>query len=478
MRRVHGDATRNSRTRHVAWIAVAAAVVACTLATVAEAQPIEEPKTYAGDVWSRPRLTGDWGGFRDELAIRGIRFDVDLLLTPQGVASGGRDTVARFWGNAEYTLNVDTGKAGLWPGGFLRVNANSGFGESVLTDSGAIPPVNTAALVPRLDDPTTGLMHATFTQFLSPKFGLVAGKFSTLDGSPGEFTGNYRTQFQNGALVFPMTAALVPLSAYGGGVVVVPWQGAVLSALALDPSGTPTNSDVSEAFRDGVMVLGDAQFTIKPFGLVGHQGVKVMWSNKERASLTQDPSNIARLLLSEQFPRLVDPGPALQRILERFFPNLLVPVAPLNKKSDTWAVFYNFDQYVWQPTGDPRRGIGVFFTFGATDGNPNPIKYSYGMGIGGNGVVPGRPNDNFGVGWARTEFSDSFVPFLRQRLDIGLEREDAVELYYNAALTPWLNVTADLQIIQPGLKKVLGPDDQLRNVDTAVVAGLRFYVRF
>ncbi|PYM89518.1 MAG: carbohydrate porin, partial [Candidatus Rokuibacteriota bacterium] len=322
------------------------------------------------------------------------------------------------------------------------------------------------------------LMHATFMQFLSPKFGLVAGKFFTLDGDPGAFTGNYRTQFQNGALVFPMTAALVPISAYGGGIVAIPWEGAVLSALALDPSGTPTNSDVTEAFRDGVMVLASAKFSVKPFDRVGYQGVQVMWSNKERFSLTQDPSNIAKIALFNQFPRLADPGPILERILERFFPQLLVPVQPANRKNDTWAVFYNFDQYLWQPAGDPKRGIGVFFTFGATDGNPNPIKYSYNMGIGGNGVVPGRPNDNFGIGWARTEFSSNFVPFLRQRLDLGLDHEDAVEMYYNAALTPWLNATVDLQVVNPGLKKTLDSSNRLTDVNTAVVAGARLYVRF
>lgn len=476
--RAHGNATRSGRPRPVGWSIIAAIALAGTLAASAAAQPIEEPKTYAGDFWSRSRLTGDWGEFRDELATRGIRFDVDLLLTPQGVASGGHDTGAEFWGNAEYTLNVDTGKAGLWPGGFLRVVANSGFGESVLGASGAISLVNTAALLPKQNEPETGLMHATFMQFLSPQFALIAGKVFTLDGSQGEFTGNYRTQFLNGALVFPLAGALVPISAYGGGIVALPWEGVVLSALALDPSGTPTNSDVSEAFRDGALVLGSAHVAIKPFGLVGHQGVSGMWSNKERSSLTQDPSNIARLLISEQFPRLADPGPALRRIFERFFPDLLVPVEPLNKKSDTWAVFYSFDQYLWQPKGDPKRGIGVFFTFGAADGNPNPLKYTYNMGIGGNGVVPGRPNDNVGLGWARTDFSSEFVPFMRQRLDLGLDHEDVIEMYYNASITPWFNATLNLQVIEPGLKKMLDSSGSLKDVNTTVVAGLRLRVRF
>ena len=93
-------------------------------------------------------------------------------------------------------------------------------------------------------------------------------------------------------------------------------------------------------------------------------------------------------------------------------------------------------------------------------------------------MVPGRPNDTFGLGWARTEFSSHFVPFLRQQLDLGLDHEDAIEMYYNAAITPWLNVTADLQIINPGLQKTLGSDGRLRDVDIAVVAGLRLNVRF
>ena len=436
------------------------------------------PPTYAGDIWSRPRLTGDWGGFRDDLARKGVVFDADLLLTPQGVLSGGRDTAVEFWGNAEYTLNVDTGKAGLWPGGFLKIAGLTGFGDTILTQSATFLPVNTSTLLPGTSANTSALTHATFTQFLSPKLGLVAGKIFTVDGFHGEFSGNYRTQFQNVALSFPAAAAMAPLSAYGGGVIALPWEGLLLSALVIDPSGTPTNSDVTEAFRDGVMVLGNAQVTIKPFGLLGHQSVQFLWSNKERLELRQDPANTALLLLRERFPILGNPGPVFLRILQRFFPALLTPVHPPTTRSDTWAIFYSFEQYLWQPGGEPSRGIGTFFTFGASDGTVNPIRYSYNMGIGGKGVVPGRPLDTFGVGWARTEVTKNFLPLLRQQLGLGLDREDAIEMYYNAAVTPWLGATADLQIVDSAIKKILGPSGQLRNVDTAVVAGLRLYMRF
>ncbi len=185
-----------------------------------------------------------------------------------------------------------------------------------------------------------------------------------------------------------------------------------------------------------------------------------------------------RGLLSERFPRVQNPGPILQRILERFFPELLVPVQPLNQKSSTWSIYYNFDQYLWSPEGDPNRGVGVFFRFGASDGNPNPIKYAYNVGLSVNGMVPRRPKDTLGIGWARTQLSGDFVPFLRQRLDLGLSVEDAVEIYYNAAITPWLNVAVDLQVVDSALNKTLSSSGQLVSMGTAVVGGLRMYLRF
>ena len=405
-------------------------------------------------------------------------FDVDMLLTPQGVATGGRDTGAELWGTAEYTLGVDTQKLGLWPGGYLNVYALSSFGQSVNRDSGAIVPVNTATILPQPNDAGTALMNLTFMQFLSKEFGIVAGKLYTLTGDDNAFAHNYRTTFMNTGLDFNLTLALVPFSAFGGGFVVLPWEGAQFTVSVIDPSGSPTSNDLGDAFKDGVLLNGEGRVAIKPFGLEGHQLVGFIWSNKDRLSLRQDPSNIARLFLTEQFPRLSDPGPILIRLLERFFPELLVPTVPPNRVSDTWAVYYNFDQFVWSPAGKPGDGIGLFFRFGVSDGVANPVKYAYNVGIGGKGIVPGRPKDTFGVGWSRVEFSDSLVPFLRQRLALGLDREDAVELYYNASITPWLGASLDLQIIQPGLKRTLDSSGQLRDMNTAVVPGFRLYVRF
>jgi porin len=444
----------------------------------ARAQPYPVPPTWGGDIFSRPRLTGDWGGLRDDLGKKGVVFDVDLLMTPQVNMSGGRSIGGNFWGNLDYTLNIDTQKLGLWPGGFLKFQADTGFGSNVFKDVGALVPVNTAALLPGVNDRTTALMNATLTQFLSPQFAVFAGKINTLDSAGTEFYGDYRTQFMNTATSFPMALEQVPISAFGGGILAIPREDILLSATVLDPTGTPDSNNLGKAFSQGVEVVGSGTLTIKPYGLVGHQTVGFSWNNKERFSLTQDPTNLATLLLQERFPRLANPGPALEGILAQSFPNLLVPAQPASRKSSSWAIDYTFDQYFWQPDGNPKHGIGVFFGFGASDGNPNPIQYSFLGGIGGKGVVPGRSDDSFGLAFARTQFSSAFLPFLRQQLNLGLQQEDAVEMYYNLSVTQWLNVTADLQIVNPALKKALNEVGKLANVDTAVVAGARLRVRF
>src|SRR5262245_24697241 len=249
---------------------IAAALLAVFLvAASASAQPIDVPPTWGGSFWDRPRLTGSWFGLRDEMGKKGVVLDLDLLLAPQGVASGGVSTEAQFWGNAEYTLNVDTQKLGLWPGGFLNVNAITGFGDTVNAASGATLPPNLSTFLPAFGEEGTGLMNLSFMQFLSPKFGIIVGKLSALGADANAFAHDYHSQFMNVGLNFNITAVLFPLAAYGGGFVILPIEGLQLTVSVLDPDGTPQNNDISEAFRDGVLVGAEGRLTIKPFGLGG-----------------------------------------------------------------------------------------------------------------------------------------------------------------------------------------------------------------
>src|SRR5262245_36577529 len=105
-------------------------VVGLWLCRLAGAQALQI-EDYRRDFWSRPSPTGDLGGLRNTLANKGINLDVDLVQSLQGLNSDGlsHNNVRYPYGRyAEYRLNVDTGKLGLWPGGFLEIRGESQFG--------------------------------------------------------------------------------------------------------------------------------------------------------------------------------------------------------------------------------------------------------------------------------------------------------------------------------------------------------------
>lgn len=455
-------------------LAVLAALISTSLPALATPEAI--PETWGGDLATRPRLTGDWGGLRDEMAKKGIVLDVDAYWTPQTITSGGRDTGGSNWGNAIVALTVDTGKLGLWPGGYFKVQTISSFGNNLLYDSGAMIPANEFWILPTTK-PDTGIQELTYTQFFSPQFGLQLGKINSL-APTNQFHGDNRTGFLNTALNFPVALAMVPLSAYGATALYLPSHDITVAGMVLDPNGTIMDDSLSNAFSDGVMALLSGDLKIKPFGLPGHQNLTFAWSNKERPSLIQDPSNIARSLLTARYPRLGNPGPVLVDILEKHAPALLIPTQPLNVDNETWAAVYSFEQYLWQPEGESKRGLGTFFSFGLSDGKANPVKYSYSLGLVGKGIVPGRPHDEFGIGWALTEFSDNFIPYMRDTFNLGLHRESAVEVYYNFAVTPWLSISPSYQYISPALDKVQDGNGNFKNLDNTQLLGIRVGLRF
>ena len=81
------------------------AVASLVTASFATAQPVTAPPTYAGDLWSRPRLSGDWFGFRDELAKKGLR----ALLAGCGKANPRQSQIANpaFVGVLTRTMTVN-----------------------------------------------------------------------------------------------------------------------------------------------------------------------------------------------------------------------------------------------------------------------------------------------------------------------------------------------------------------------------------
>jgi porin len=84
-----------------------------------EAQETPPANPYSGGFWTRSTLSGDWGGLRNDLVVKGVTLDMSLTQSAQGIVHGGKDTDWQYGGGrGDIILNVDTQKLGLWPAGF------------------------------------------------------------------------------------------------------------------------------------------------------------------------------------------------------------------------------------------------------------------------------------------------------------------------------------------------------------------------
>jgi porin len=402
--------------------------------------------TYAqqpegGDLWMRSQLLSR----SPKLAKKGITIDFDVLQTFQGVMSGGVDEEWKWGGSADLFITFDFGKMGLWPGGFLKLFAETQFGENVIGDTGALTVVNTDALFPLPNEHETTLTSVVFTQFLSNWFAVFLGKIDTLDGDGNAFAGGRgKNQFMNQNLVLnTVTLRTVPSTALGGGFFfLLPDMSRTLTLLVQDANGEP-NTLGHNAFDDGQVYSFELKLPFKPFGLSGHHLFGGTYSTRDFM--------------------LLDPEPRLSMLKDL----LTGEPITLRRKPDSWCFYYNFDQYLYvehedKPQGDSPQGVGVFGRFGLADDDTNPVEWLFNIGIGGKGIIPGRDRDTFGLGYYYLGLSDELPG--RILPDDG----QGVEIWYNIEATPWLHITPDLQVINSSRK----------GMPTTLVGGIRVKLDF
>lgn len=413
-------------------------LVASTAAAEEQDATLFPVPDYGGGILERERLLGDPGGQRSALAERGVQIEVDFTQVFQGIAEGRNDGEDAYTGTFDYVLKVDVGKLGLWPGGFLLVRGETLFGDSVNGRAGAVVAHNTDALFPVPGEDKSTLTDVNFTQFLHPSFAIALGKLSTLDGDANAFAhGRGVDQFMNlGNVINPVGLRTVPYAALGAAAIWLPREETIVQLTAIDTEDATDDDGFDSIFEDGTTLALEMKNRTRWGGLDGHQLLAGTWSDK-RVGALGDPRIFLDLL----------PGVNLN----------------FDREQNSWSIYANFYQYVYQPESGSERGLGVFGRVGVSDEDTNPIPWFVGLGVGMKGLVPGRERDQAGIGYWVAGVSDQ-LPAL---LDLD-DESHAFELYYNAALAPWLFLTGDLQVVEPAL----------RPADTAVVLGGRLKLEF
>ena len=301
-------------------------------------------------------------------------------------------------------------------------------------------PVNFMLAVPQPSGSITALTGVKFTQFLSESTLVYAGKINTLDDFKQPLTGaGGLNGFQNTALLFnPVTARTVPYSTFGAGFAYLQNMEPLFAAAVFDTNNTPTVSGFDTFFDNGATVFAQLNLQTNFFDRPGHQGISGTYSSGTYTNLS--PS------------AYFDPIDGL--------------VILSTSKTGSWSLAYNFDHAFYVSPDDPKRKWGVFGNLGIADNNPSPINWFASAGISGASPITGRKADSFGVGYFYLGVSEplkDLAPVL-----LPLQNENGVELYYNVAVTPWCQITPDIQIIDPFRERV----------DSSLLFGLRAKIDF
>ena len=418
-------------------VVAAVTMAAVCFAPVFGEEPSDESKTPS--LWRRETLTDNWFGLGRELEELGVSIGLGATQVYQVNARGAASThrrAGRCAGSYDLELNVDFEKLARLPGGSMYLLAEGSWSDGIDASSvGSLFGVNDDAGGDRAID-VTELWYEQ--ALLDGKLRIRAGQIDLTGGFecrglPSAFDGNAyandeTAQFLNGALVNNPT---IPFPDNGLGVMahLQPLEWWYLAAGVADAQADAREVGFRTTFHEE-----DYFFSIFETGVVPHlPSANGALPGAYRVGFWYDPQ-----------PKDCFDGRGVKR--------------------DDVGLYLSFDQAVFKENGDDEdsQGLGVFARYGANRGDVNEIRHFWSAGAQYQGLVPGRDDDVLGFGVSRGHLSS--------RAGFTSSQETAMELYYNARITPWLNVSPSVQyIFSPG-----GDHD----VNDAVVVGLGVKIAF
>ena len=436
--------------RRIAFVVSAAFAAIVAQAAVLHGQEPAPPPTQAPkpDVLHQEELTGDWDGTRTRWKDKGVELESSLTQFYQGVAAGGTDTGSEYNGTAQAALKFDFGKLAGWKFWSAEVKAETRFGGPLLGGTGTINPVNTAAIIPGADGTVFSVTAVNLTKLFPVNLkegkllALSFGRYNLVDLLDEDFfAGGGTERFFNIAQIGPLTVLRqVPLITNAVNVVYIRHGEPFITFSLMDPNDHSTDPGLSDLFADGVTFAPGINFSAKHFGKTSKHTIGGAITTKAYTPF-------------DAIKQIILPGP---------------PINPIEPQRGSWSLAYTFRQYIVERSR--RDGWGVFGQVSFADKGTSPITTFFDVGLGGNGLFSSRPRDEFGVAYAYTDLSDD----LKDNLDLlplggrRLRVEHQIEVFYNLHVTPWLQLTGDLQIVRPNRPVA----------DTAIVPGVRLRVVF
>ncbi|MFC1675556.1 carbohydrate porin [Planctomycetota bacterium] len=398
---------------------------------------------HAGDVRNGDTLTGGFWGLSDRLEDDGIEIGFGITNIYQANVKGGLNTHnkrGRYSGSYDLELTADTQKLFGVEGGSLYVHGKGWWSKSGGIDSASVGSalgINGAAgSRDALVIAELWWEQAMFDDTLYLRFGKLdlTGGFEcrgcpvSFDSS--SFANDETSQFLNGALV---NNSSIPFPDYGLGAVLywnpIEWWYASIGTADAQADARETGFRTAFHGEDYFFYIFETGVTPRLNSANGPlQGTY-------RIGLWNDPQ-----------PKANSDGTESYR--------------------DDVGFYISGDQVLAKENSDPEdsQGLGAFFRYGYAPSKRNDITNFFSFGFQYQGLIDGRDNDVLGVGFVQGVFSDSADTTYTE------DYENALELYYNAQVAEWLNISPSIQYVtNPGGNNA---------VSDAVVLGLRVQMTF
>jgi len=398
---------------------------------------------HVGDVRYSDTLTGGFWGLNDQLADDGIEIGFGITNIYQANVKGGLSTHnkrGRYSGSYDLELTADTQKLFSIEGGSLYVH-----GEGWWSKSGGIdgPSIGSAFGVNGDAGSRETLVITEFwweQTMLDDTLRLRLGKLDMTGGFEhhgcpvsfdcSSYANDETSQFLNNALINNPT---IPFPDYGLGAVLywnpIEWWYASVGIADAQADARETGFRTTFGGEDYFFYIFETGVSPKLDSANGPlQGTYRigLWNDPQPKANSDDTKNYR----------------------------------------DDVGFYICCDQVLAKENSDPEdsQGLGAFFRYGYAPSKRNDITNFWSFGFQYQGLVDGRDDDVLGVGFAQGVFSDSADSTYTDGY------ENALELYYNAQVAGWLNISPSIQYItNPGGNKA---------ISDAVVLGVRVQMTF
>jgi porin len=455
----------------VAALLLGAAIFSCPAVARAECV-FTEPATAHGvdGVPEDSALSSLWpqmatlGGLRPMLARDGIGLRATYIGEVLGNPSGGVKQSAHYDGLLDVHLDANMEKMIGWKGLCFHTNMFQIHGTSITAEN--LLSLASASNIEAF--PSTRLDEMWFEQSLfhdklAVRFGLLAADtefmFADSAGAFIDSTFGWTTLSSDN---LPFGGPIYPFASPGVLVTVTPNDRLKLMTAVYDdnPIGhCAENLDPGQCNTDGLdfslddppLLLAEADYSYNQGG--GRPGIV-------------------------KFGGWYDWGKfADQRFDVHHGLRAITGLAPL-QHDGTYGIYGIVDQVIYKAPGEGGRNISVFGRVIGSPSDRNQIDSYFDTGIVFTGIMPRRPNDVFGVGFAFTGISNDASDFDREAgLSVIRNHETLLEISYTAEVMPGWTLQPDFQYIwNPGGNV---PDETGTGaVKNATVLGARTTISF